>query len=99
MSLIYHICSRDALKSAREAGFYQTESLIKDGFIHFSQRHQALGVANAFYKGESDLVILVVDEDRLKSVLRYEAPIHPGEADASRKDLPSKDQQFPHLYG
>ncbi len=99
MTQIYHICSKEALKSAREAGSYRTESLKTEGFIHFSQRHQVLGVAGAFYRGQKDLVILVVDENRVKAVIRYEAPIHPGAVDSARSVIPSNDQQFPHLYG
>jgi uncharacterized protein (DUF952 family) len=77
MTLIYHITTRDASLNARQTGEYRTESLAKDGFIHLSQLHQVLGVANAFYVGQKDLVILVVDTSRLKAELKYEAPAHP----------------------
>jgi uncharacterized protein (DUF952 family) len=42
--------------------------------------------ANAFFSGQSDLVLLWVDPERLTAELRYEAP----ERGAPR---------FPHLYG
>ena len=77
MPLIYHITTRNAALLARQTGEYRTESLDKDGFIHLSQIHQVLGVANAFYAGQKDLVILVVDTSRLKAELKYEAPVHP----------------------
>ena len=77
MTLIYHITTRDAALLARQTGEYRTESLDKDGFIHLSQLHQFLDVANAFYAGQKDLVILVVDTSLLKAELKYEAPVHP----------------------
>ena len=77
MTLIYHITTRNAALLARQTGEYRTESLDKDGFIHLSQIHQFLGVANAFYAGQKNLVILVVDTTRLKAELKYEAPVHP----------------------
>jgi uncharacterized protein (DUF952 family) len=95
MTLIYHITTRDASLLARQTGEYRTESLAKDGFIHLSQLHQVLGVANAFYSGQKDLVILVVDTSRLKAGVKYEAPVHP----AVSASAPSADDRFPHLYG
>ncbi len=95
MTLIYHITTRDAAASLRLSGEYRAGSLADAGFIHFSQRHQVLGVANAFYVGQKDLVILVVDVSRLKAELKYEAPVHP----SASTFAPSADDQFPHLYG
>ena len=97
MSLIYHITSGEAAQAARQSGEYRAESLASQGFIHFSQLHQLLRVANAFYKGLSDQVILVVDPALLTSELKYEAPVHPSTAE--RSTAPSADQRFPHLYG
>ena len=95
MPLIYHITTRNAALNSRLSGEYRADSLASDGFIHFSQRHQVLSVANAFYVGQKDLVILVVDTTRLKAELKYEAPAHPSISDST----PSADNQFPHLYG
>ncbi len=95
MTLIYHLTTRDASLLARQAGEYRTESLAEVGFIHFSQLHQILGVANAFYVGQKGLVILVVDPTRLKAELKYEAPVHP----SASTSAPSAENRFPHLYG
>jgi uncharacterized protein (DUF952 family) len=95
VTLIYHITARNAALLARQTGEYRTESLAEAGFIHLSQLHQVLGVANAFYVGQPDLVILVVDPSRLKADLRYEAPAHPTASDSA----PSAENRFPHLYG
>jgi uncharacterized protein (DUF952 family) len=93
--VIYHLTQRDSWLEALSRGEYRAESLASAGFIHFSQRHQVLGVANAFYTGQSNLVLLVVDPSRLKAELKYEAPVHPS---ASASAPPSTDL-FPHLYG
>lgn len=97
MSLIYHITNREAADSARKSGEYRAESLASQGFIHFSQRGQVAGVAQAFYAGQKDLVILVVETERLKAPLKYEAPAHP--AVSAGAALPAAEQLFPHLYG
>ena len=95
MTLIYHLTTRGAALVARQTGAYRAESLDKDGFIHLSQRHQVLGVANAFYTGQTNLVLLVVDTVRLKAELKYEAPAHP----MASASAPSDENRFPHLYG
>jgi uncharacterized protein (DUF952 family) len=99
MTYIYHITSRAAAEQARQNGEYTTDSLKSQGFIHFSQIFQTLNVANAFYAGQSDLVILVVDVSRLKSTLKFEGPIHPASAENATAPLPAADTLFPHLYG
>lgn len=95
MSLVYHITTQNAAIQARLSGEYRPKSLETDGFIHFSQRHQVLDVANAFYRGQTDLVILVIEPSRLKAELRYEAPAHP----SASSSAPGPENQFPHLYG
>lgn len=95
MTLIFHITTRDAALLARQTGEYRTESLAKEGFIHCSQIFQVLGVANAFYAGQKDLVLLVIDTARLQAELKYEAPVHPAASDSA----PTADNCFPHLYG
>ena len=97
MSTIYHITSRNTAQVAQQSGEYRSESLAHEGFIHFSQLHQLLGVANAFYAGQKDLVILVVDSALLKAELKYEAPVHPN--NTAGATVSSADQRFPHLYG
>jgi len=101
MSMIYHITSHSTAVAAQKVGEYRTESLNKEGFIHFSQLHQLLGVANSFYGGQSDLVILVVDSSRLKAELRYEPPAHPGTLSEAPGEISllDIDQLFPHLFG
>lgn len=91
--MILHITSKQDWSDAQARGEYIAPSLATEGFIHFSTDKQALHVANAFYHGRSDLVLLVVDESRLKPELKWEAPAGPPADNISEADL------FPHLYG
>ena len=83
-NLLVHLCTRPAWEAAQQQGSYQAESLLREGFIHLSRPDQMLKVANAFYRGLPDAVLLWIDPARLQAVLRWE----PVEADV-----------FPHLYG
>lgn len=84
---IYHITSHTSWSAAQAAGTYAADSLATQGFIHLSKADQVLRVANFLYKGQSGLVLLVVDPGRLTAELRWE----PG------TDKP--DELFPHIYG
>ena len=95
MATILHITHSQDWQTALENGAYHTPSLEKDGFIHCSTDSQALRVANNFYRAQTDLVLLVIDTDRLQSPLKFEGPINPGtgQAETDNPDL------FPHVYG
>lgn len=95
MSEILHITHQNEWLSALENGSYETPTLAKDGFIHCSTAAQALRVANTFYTGQTDLVLLVIDTAKLVSLLKFEGPINPktGQAETGTDDL------FPHVYG
>lgn len=57
---------------------------IADGFIHFSTAAQARETAARHFSGESELILLAVEPDRLSASLKWE-PSRGGEL-------------FPHLY-
>jgi uncharacterized protein (DUF952 family) len=84
MTRILHITQRQQWESAKVIGSYRGDTLDTDGFIHCSTLRQVVAVANRFYGGQMDLVLLVVDAGRLQSPLRYEA---------------ADGDEFPHLYG
>lgn len=83
--MILHIVAESSWLQAKASGEYKAPSLIREGFIHFSKPDQVVRVANFNFKGQMGLILLIVDEQRLKAQLKYE-----GE---SPTDL------FPHLYG
>lgn len=94
MSHIYHITRRDDWLAGKAAGQYTAASLASEGFIHFSTAAQVPAVANSFYQGQDDLVLLVVETEQLIVPLKWEAPIGlPPPSGATDQEL------FPHLYG
>src|SRR5690606_10811986 len=90
---ILHIISRDAWESARQSAEIRAPSLDSQGFIHFSTAEQVTRVADNIFPGVQDLMLLVVDVDKLTAPLRWEPPDMPGE------EAPPTGELFPHLYG
>lgn len=84
---IYHITSRDAWSVAQNKGAFTTDSLKIAGFIHCSKAEQIIRVANNYYMGHPNLVILKIDTSRIKPPLNWE----PGSD--------KTDELFPHVYG
>jgi glutathione S-transferase len=88
--MIYHIASTEDWERARSAGEYRTSTrgrtLEEEGFIHCSRASQVAGVADRFYRGVPDLVLLTIDERLVTSEVRYES-------------VPGSDESFPHVYG
>jgi uncharacterized protein (DUF952 family) len=91
--LILHITSKQEWLEAQTRGEYIAPSLQTEGFIHCSLDRQVVTVANAFYHGKSDLVLLVIDEAKLTSELKWEPPAGPPVEGHAKSDL------FPHVYG
>jgi len=91
--MILHITSQAEWLAAQQSGEYSPPSLQSEGFIHCSTENQVLHVANAFYGGRSDLLLLQLDEQKLTAPLKWEPPAGmpaPGILDSD---------QFPHLFG
>lgn len=91
--MILHITSRAEWEHAQTRGEYRAPSLETEGFIHCSTEKQVIPVANAFYRGRNDLVLLVIEASRLKPELKWEAPAGPAAPGISASDL------FPHVFG
>ena len=92
--MILHITSRAEWNEAQTRGEYVAPSLKIEGFIHCSTEKQVLHVANAFYRGRTDLVLLMIDEAKLKPGLKWEAPAAAGPAPGI-----SESDSFPHIFG
>ena len=75
-----------AWAEAQANGSYTADSLMDEGFIHCSDAHQVVSVANQRFRGRHDLVLLHVDPRLLGAEVRYE-------------NLEGGEQQFPHVYG
>lgn len=87
---IYHIASRSDWAAAVAAGEYHVstrgKTVEQEGFIHASTAAQVAGVANAYYADAEDLLVLVIDPERLTAPLRYDP-------------VPGAPEPFPHIYG
>ena len=90
MGLIYHVAYERDWDAALAAGKYEQSTrgrtLQEQGFIHGGQLSQVEPVANSFYAGEKGLVVLVIDEVKVTSDVRYD-------------EVPGWDVPFPHIYG
>jgi len=71
---------------AARTDVYVAPSLEDDGFIHCSTADQVNRVAQRFFAGREDLVMLTIDTSHLAESLVYE-------------DLYSMGEEFPHIYG
>jgi ribosomal-protein-serine acetyltransferase len=91
--MIYHITSLAEWALAEKRGLYRAPSLESQGFIHFSQIHQVVPVADAFYRQQNGLVLLCVDPARLDVPLKFEPPA------LNAPDAHADEDLFPHVYG
>lgn len=91
MTELLHLTERALWEAACQAGVYELSTrgrtLAEEGFIHCSLAHQVGFVADFVYGDDpGDLVLLVIDGDRVGAPIRFEAPEPGGE-------------EFPHIYG
>jgi uncharacterized protein (DUF952 family) len=83
---IYKIVPRALWREAETAGRFAGAPVdLADGFIHLSTAGQAAETAAKHFAGQTDLLLVAVDEAKLGPALKYE---------------PSRGGAlFPHLYG
>jgi uncharacterized protein (DUF952 family) len=84
--MIYHITTSINWQKAVAVGFYEAPSLLTEGFIHNSTAAQVQGVLQRYYVGETNLVLLHIEENKLTAELKYEL-------------APSVNEEFPHIFG
>ena len=92
--MILHLLSRESWIEALTVGQLIAPSVATEGFAHCSTEHQMVDVANKYYRGTSDMVLLNIDLSKLASVLKFEPPAHLDGSPA----LPH-EPLFPHIYG
>jgi uncharacterized protein (DUF952 family) len=85
MTVIFKIAPDTLWRAALDDGRFTGAPIdITDGYIHFSAADQLRETAARHFAGQSDLVLVAVDGDRLGDALKWEA---------SRGGA-----LFPHLY-
>ncbi len=84
--MIYHITEKQTWEKAVQAGEYTCPSLVSEGFIHLCKEHQINGVKERYYQDKKDLLLLSVEEQKIKALVKYELS-------------PTLNEYFPHSYG
>ncbi|MGL1894004.1 MAG: DUF952 domain-containing protein [Spirochaetaceae bacterium] len=84
--MIYHILTETKWNTVKTGLTYQPTSLAVEGYIHCSFEDQILKIANAYYKNQSNIVILCINEKRIDSEIKLE-------------NLFNMDENYPHVYG
>ena len=86
MAIIYHITTGEEWEKAKKEGVYEHTSLKDEGFIHCSLENQVAGVLERYFAGQTGLVKLVIETEKLTSKYVFDWS-------ASTADT------FPHIYG
>ena len=86
MPEILRVTTRARWEQAVAEGEYRGDTLATEGFTHCSTPEQLSWVAETIYKGQTGLVMLRIDLEKLKPPLRWESP-------------PGSEERFPHVYG
>ncbi|MEQ1584569.1 MAG: DUF952 domain-containing protein [Cyclobacteriaceae bacterium] len=83
--MIYHVVTEVDWNGQSSASIYAPPTFEKEGFIHCCTNDQVAGVLERYYKGQSGLLLLHLDERKLEHPIMYEKA--------------ANDELFPHLYG
>jgi len=90
LTVIYHIATAPDWARAQRDGQYTTSTrdrtLAEEGFIHASTAEQVAPVANRYFRGLPDLLVLVIDPGRVRPEIRVE-------------QVAGSAEPFPHIYG
>jgi uncharacterized protein (DUF952 family) len=83
--MIYHVATMQEWNEQLNADFFAPASFADEGFIHCCTHPQLAGVLERYYKGQTDLLLLAIDDQTLAFPVTFEK--------ATNNEL------FPHLYG
>ncbi len=87
MNIIYHFVEKEYFEKFRNKEEYFPAGFIDEGFIHCTREPENVLKVADFMMGDSDsdLLLLVIDEDRVKAEIKYERSL--------------TETLFPHIYG
>lgn len=83
--MIYHVITETAWNEQQVAESLHVPSLQSEGFIHCCTNQQVEGVLHRYFQGQTGLLILEIDEQKLEAEVRFEKS--------------TNDELFPHVYG
>jgi len=84
MSVIFHITRGQQWEEAKQVQSYRGDTLDTEGFIHCSTLPQVLKSANKFFVGQTGLLLLWIDSDKVQAEIKYEL---------------AAGENYPHIYG
>jgi len=84
--LIFHIVSNKDWQNNQRYGVYRPELREKEGFIHCATADQIEDVANRYFKGQNNILLVVIDFGKIKS-------------DVKMEDTEGRGEEYPHIYG
>jgi uncharacterized protein (DUF952 family) len=82
--VIYHIATEADWASRRAT--YAPAGWREDGFVHCCTADQVVRVANRYFRGRPDLLLLEIDPARLSALVVWE-------------DTAGTGEDYPHVYG
>jgi uncharacterized protein (DUF952 family) len=85
MTTIYHITSKEWWAKWTDVDYYESPTFKQETFIHLSTANQVAGVLQRYYAGQTALLKLQIDTEKLTAELTYE--------------LATNNEFFPHLFG
>ncbi len=85
MAIIYHITTKEWWTKFEGLDYYESPTLNEEKFIHLSTSEQVAGVLERYYAGQTNLLKLHIDTEKLSAELKYE--------------LATNNELFPHLFG
>ena len=84
MSIIFHITRSQQWEQAKQVQSYRGDTLDSEGFIHCSTLPQVLKSANKFFVGQTGLLLLSIDSEKVQAEVKYEF---------------AAGENYPHIYG
>lgn len=83
---ILHFTPEESYLAAKPKRFYLPDNFDQEGFIHCSLPSQVVETANRHARGRQDLVLLIIDPEKVNAPIRYE-------------NTTGGIEKFPHIYG
>lgn len=84
--LIFHVVKKEDWKLQKKDSRYHPESIDTEGFIHCSPGREIEEVTNRLFKGESDILLIIINTTLVEPEIRYE-------------NSGDSDTKYPHIYG
>lgn len=87
--LVYKVCTKELWAETEKTGVFPgMPADLKDGYIHLSTLEQSGGTIRKYFSGQTGLVLLTVDTDKLGEGLKWE-----------KSSTGIRRGDFPHFYG